>query len=108
MVHQNGTPIWRPHTQLYKGARNVSANNSETVSHKDLRRGQIVYILVFYNIHFLGFFLCCVTVKTIYSVYKVNAPYAGLKRLKASFVFDFAGCAMYTIYMVHSTSNVFP
>ena len=26
------------------------------MSHKDLRLGQIVYILVFYNIHFLGFF----------------------------------------------------
>ena len=56
LVHQNGTPIWRLHTKLYKGAWNVSANNSETVGHKDLRLGQIVYILVFYNIHFLGFF----------------------------------------------------
>ena len=36
----------------YKGARNVLANHSETVSHKDLRLGQIVYILVFYNISF--------------------------------------------------------
>ena len=26
------------------------------MGHKDLRLGQIVYILVFYNIHFLGFF----------------------------------------------------
>ena len=34
-----------------------SADNSETVGHKDLMRfGQIVYVLVFYNIHFLGFF----------------------------------------------------
>ena len=40
------------HTKLYKGAWNVSANNSETVGHKDLRLGQIVYILVFYNISF--------------------------------------------------------
>ena len=32
----------RLHTKLYKGAGNVSANNSETVSHKDLRLGQIV------------------------------------------------------------------
>ena len=32
------------------------ANNSETVGHKDLKLGQIVYILVFYNISFLGFF----------------------------------------------------
>ena len=69
-----GAPIWRLHTKLYKGAWNVSANNSETVGHKDLKRGQIVYILVFYNIHFLGFFhwtvsnliFCCVTVKTFY------------------------------------------
>ena len=49
LVHQNGAPIWRPHTKLYKGAWNVSANNSETVGHKDLRLGQIVYILAFYN-----------------------------------------------------------
>ena len=68
-------PMWRLHTKLYKGAENVLANNSETVGHKDLRFGQIVYILVFYNISFSwllpldGFqliFLCrvyCVTVK---------------------------------------------
>ena len=37
-----GAPIWRLHTKLYKGAGNVSANNSETVNHKDLRLGQIV------------------------------------------------------------------
>ena len=52
LVHQNGTPIWRLHAKLYKDAWNVSANNSETVGHKDLRLGQIVYILVFYNISF--------------------------------------------------------
>ena len=69
-------PIWCLHTKLYKGAWNVSANNSETVGHKDLRFGQIVYILVFYNISFSWLlpldsfqciFLChvyCVTVKT--------------------------------------------
>ena len=50
LVHQNGTPIWRLHTKLCKGAWNVSANNSETVCHKDQK------ILVFYNISFLGFF----------------------------------------------------
>ena len=33
-------------------AWNVSANNSETAGHKDLRLGQIFYILVFYNISF--------------------------------------------------------
>ena len=52
LVHQNGTPIWRLHTKLYKGAWNVSANNSETVGHKELRLGYIVHILVFYNISF--------------------------------------------------------
>ena len=53
LVHQNDTPIRRLLTKLCKGAWNVSANNSETVrtvGHKDLRLGQIVYILVFYNI----------------------------------------------------------
>ena len=50
--HQFGTPIWRLHRKLYKGAWNVSANNSETVNHKDLRLEKIVYILVFYNISF--------------------------------------------------------
>ena len=75
LVHQNGTPIWRLHTKLYKGAWNVSANNSETVCHKDLRLEQIVYKLVFYNIWFswllrldgFQFIFCCVTVKTIYT-----------------------------------------
>ena len=52
LVHQNCTPIWRLHTKLYKNAWNVSANNSGTVRLKDLRVGQIVYILVFYNIAF--------------------------------------------------------
>ena len=47
-----GAPIWCLHTKLYKGAWNVSANNSETVGHKDLGLGQIVYKLVFYNISF--------------------------------------------------------
>ena len=71
----NCTPIWRLHTKLYKGAWNVSANYSQTMVHKDLRLGKIVYTLVFYNIHFLGFFhwtvsnllfFCCVTAKAIY------------------------------------------
>ena len=52
LVDQNGAPIWRLHTKLYKGAWNISAINSETVGHKDLRLGQIVYIFVFYNISF--------------------------------------------------------
>ena len=72
--HIDGAPIWRLHTKLYKGAWNVSANNSETVGHKDLRLGQIVYILVFYNSSFFDFFhwtvanlfFCCVTVNDLY------------------------------------------
>ena len=52
LVDQNGTPIWLIHTKLYEGAWNVLANNSETVGHKDLKLGQIAYILVFYNISF--------------------------------------------------------
>ena len=52
LVHQNRAPIWLLHAKLYKIAWNVSANNSETVGHKDVRLGQIVYILVFYNISF--------------------------------------------------------
>ena len=61
-------------SKRYKGARNVWANISETVGHKDLRLGQIVYILVFYNISFFDFFhwtvanlfFCCVTVNDLY------------------------------------------
>ena len=35
LVHQNGAaPIWRLNTKLYKGAWNVSANNSETLDQK--------------------------------------------------------------------------
>ena len=41
------TNQWRLHKTLYEGAWNVSANNSETVGHKDLR-----LIVVFYNISF--------------------------------------------------------
>ena len=52
LVHQNGTPIWRLHTKIYKGAWNVSANNSKTVDHTDLRLGKLVCVLVFYNISF--------------------------------------------------------
>ena len=55
LVDQNSTQVWRLHTKLYKGAWYISANNSETVGHKDLGRGQIVYIVVFYNISFSWF-----------------------------------------------------
>ena len=44
-------PIRRLHTKLF-----VSANNSETVGQKDLRLGQIVEILLFYNISFSWLF----------------------------------------------------
>ena len=46
------TNMVSPYKALQKGAWNVLANNSETVGHKDLRLGQFVYILVFYNISF--------------------------------------------------------
>ena len=55
LVYQNGAPIWRLHTNLYKGAWNVSTNNSEAVDHKDQRLGQIVYKLVSYNVSFSWF-----------------------------------------------------
>ena len=77
-----GGPKWYTNmASPYKALQrcvNVSANNSETVGHKDLRLEKIVYILVFYNISFSwllsldGFqyiFLVRdsrVTVKTIY------------------------------------------
>ena len=51
-MHQNGAPICRLHTKLCKGAGNVLVDNSETVGHKDLRLGQIVWKLVFYKISF--------------------------------------------------------
>ena len=63
-MDQNCPPIWHLHTKRYKGVWNVSANNSETVGYKDLRFGQIVYILVFYNILFLGF--CHWTVSNLF------------------------------------------
>ena len=46
-VHQYGVSI--------QSSTKVCENNSETVGYKDLRFGQIVYILVFFNISFLGF-----------------------------------------------------
>ena len=89
LVHQNGAPIWRLHTKLYKGAWNVSASNSETMGHKDLRLGQIVYILVFYNISFswllpldgFQFNFCCVTVKTIYRIWSRSYVWTGFLRM---------------------------
>ena len=43
-------------TKLYKVAWNVSANNSETVYHTDMRLGEVVYVLAFYNILFSWLF----------------------------------------------------
>ena len=55
-----GGPKWSTNMaspfKLYKVAWNVSANYSETVGHKDVRFGQIVYTLVFYNISFSWLF----------------------------------------------------
>ena len=50
------TWMWCLLTKLQKVAWNISANNSETVEHKDLRLGQIVYKIVFYNISFSWWF----------------------------------------------------
>ena len=47
-MHQYGVSI----QSSTKVRETFWANNSETVGHKDLRLGQIVYILVFYNISF--------------------------------------------------------
>ena len=55
-VYQNCTKIWRLHTKLYNGAWNVSANNSETVGHIDLRLGQLFIYQSIVTFHFLGFF----------------------------------------------------
>ena len=81
-------PIWRLHTKLYKGAWNVSANNSETVGHKDLRFGRIVYILVFYNISiswlllldgFQFIFLCRVYYVTVKTKNTMDITYGNTK-----------------------------
>ena len=55
-VYQNCTQIWRLHTKLYNGAWDVSANNSETVGHIDLRREKLFIYQSFVAFHFLGFF----------------------------------------------------
>ena len=41
-VPLRGTPTWRFHTELYKFQSNVSANNSTTEYHTDLRLGEVV------------------------------------------------------------------
>ena len=89
-----GTPTWRLHRKLFKGAWNVSPNTSETVGHKDQRLGrEIVYILVFYKISFswllpldgFQFIFCCVTVKTIYWETKLNDPQGSYSFLNKKF-----------------------
>ena len=50
-VHQYGVSI----QSSTKVSEISSANNSETEGHKDLRVGQIVYLLVFYNISLCWF-----------------------------------------------------
>ena len=103
-VHQYGVSIQcHRYWKLYKGVWNVSTNNSKTVGHKDLRSGQIVYILVFCNISFSwlltgdGFrfiFLCrvyCVMVKTKNRVWKggswsrIAAPFSRESRIPQVF-----------------------
>ena len=103
-VHQYGVSIQcHRYWKLYKGVWNVSTNNSKTVGHKDLRSGQIVYILVFCNISFSwlltvdGFrfiFLCrvyCVMVKTKNRVWKggswsrITAPFSRESRIPQVF-----------------------
>ena len=56
LVHQNGTPIWRLHAKVYKGTWNVSANNSETVCHKDLAETwtNCLYISLLWHFVFLA------------------------------------------------------
>ena len=74
LVHQKGTPIWHHHTKLYKGAWNISTNNSETVGDKDLRLTQIDWDKLFITFHFLAFLhwtvsnllFCCMKVKRMY------------------------------------------
>ena len=43
-------PTWCLHTELYKFVWRVSANNSRTVYRTDQRLGEVVYLLIFYNI----------------------------------------------------------
>ena len=79
-VHRYGASI----RSSDKRAWNVSANNSETVGHKDLRLGKLLYITLLQHLIFLAsstgrfliFFVCrvyCVTVKT-------NRPCHGFRR----------------------------
>ena len=48
-VPLRGTPTWRFHTELYKFQSNVSANNSTTENHTDLKLREVVLLCIFYN-----------------------------------------------------------
>ena len=52
LVDQNCAPIWRLLTKLCKGAETFRQITQKNAGQKDLRLGQIVYVLVFYNISF--------------------------------------------------------
>ena len=48
-VPLRGAQIWRLPTEPFKFEWNISANNSQTEHHTDLRLGEIVYYLIFYH-----------------------------------------------------------
>ena len=52
LVYHWGTRMWHLHTKHHKIAWNVSVNNLRMVYHTDVRIGEVVYVLVFYNISF--------------------------------------------------------
>ena len=104
LVHQNCTPIWRPAIQSSSKVPETFPQIAQKLGHKDLRLGQIVQKLVFYNISFSwllpldGFkciFLCrvyCVTVKT--KNYKAFWENFGVLRGGRTWRFDYT-CVQY-------------
>ena len=94
----------------YKGAWDVSSNNSESMGHKDLRLGQIVSKLYwsFITVHFLGFFhwavsnlvFCCVTVKTIYSECCKPCSFGHVNILMHDITKAFYVFYLYTLHMI--------
>ena len=104
----------------YKGLQrcvNVSANNSETVGHKDLRIGQSVWKLVFYNVSFswllppdgFQFIFCCVTVKTIYIIAVIQSLIQLVTHLVSPFNwFHSARSAYQSVYQKVDWSNSQP
>ena len=78
LVWENLTHIWRLHTKHYNGAWNVSANNSETVGHIDLRLGQM-YITLLQSFIFLSsstgwfpIFFCAMFIVSQWEIIGVN------------------------------------